>query len=170
MLDDIETLREPASLQEIGSRYMHNPDQALIHQFQNGDTALAIDSNALAPQLGGHLLHVNRDSGRVDLSFAPGSLFTQGGGVIQGGIVCAMLDFAMAFAVLARLPAGETAVTVNLNTSYLRAVRQGKLLVTGLVDRLGTAAAFATARLTAQDGLLLATASSTLFVVKAVPC
>jgi uncharacterized protein (TIGR00369 family) len=145
---------------------VQNPDQTLIHQFENGSAPLAINSNPFANAIAAQLLHVDREAGRIELAFAPNSSFTQGAGVVQGGIVCAMLDFAMAFAVLARLPPGETATTVNINVSYLRAAAEGRLLATGGIDRVGKTMAFAHARLTAPDGTLLATANSTLAVLR----
>jgi len=145
---------------------MQNPDQALIHRFSLDAAPVAIDTNPFAQALRAQLLRVNREAGLVELSFEPDGSFLQGLGMIQGGIVCAMLDFAMAFAVMARLPAGEAATTVNINVSYLRAVRRSVVQATGSLDRLGKNMAFARAHLAASDGTLLATATSTLAVLR----
>jgi uncharacterized protein (TIGR00369 family) len=145
---------------------MQNADHALIHRFTRGAEPLAIDSNPLFVALAARLLDVDREGGTVALAFAPGVAFVQGAGFIQGGVVCAMLDFAMAFAVMARLTANEAATTVNVNVSFLRATRPGELRATGSLDRLGNSMAFTRATLHAADGALLATASSTLAVLR----
>lgn len=144
-----------------------NPDQALIHRFLASDRQpMAFDANPMALALGSRLLSVDAPAGRVELSFEPQGLFIQGTGVIQGGAVTAMLDFAMAFAALAHLPVGRSCATVNLNTAFLRPAPQGTYIAVGEVERLGKALAFTHARLLrAQDAVVVATATSTLAVV-----
>lgn len=141
-----------------------NPDQVLIHRFfAQGEQPLAFDANPMAVALGTQLLHVDRSAKRVELAFAPQALFVQGTGVIQGGAVTAMLDFAMAFACLAALPGEASCATVNLNTSFLRAAPQGTYLASGVVERLARQLAFARAELRrADDGVVVANATSTL--------
>ena len=123
-----------------------NPDQALIHRFlQQGGGAMPINSNPMAKALQSTLLKVDRERGEVEIGFEPGDLFIQGTGVIQGGAVTAMLDFAMAFATLAALPGEASCATVNLNTSFLRAAPQGRYMALGLVERQAKTLAFARA-------------------------
>ena len=144
-----------------------NPDQVLIHRFlENGGQSLPVDSNPMAKALGATLLKVDVAAGQVDISFNPQPLFIQGTGVLQGGAVTAMLDFAMAFATMARLPASGSCATTNISTSFLRPAPQGRYVATGLVDRCGKAMAFTQSRLVEADtGSLVATASSTLVVM-----
>ena len=144
-----------------------NPDQALIHRFvQQGGVVMPIDSNPMAQALQSTLLRVDREQGEVEIAFEPAGLFIQGTGVLQGGAVTAMLDFAMAFAVLAKLPLQASCATANLNTSFLRAAPQGRYKAVGVVDRCGRAMAFARAQLLEESsGKLVATASSSLVVV-----
>ncbi len=144
-----------------------NPDQALIHHFvQQGGGAMPIDSNPMAKALQSTLLRVDRECGEVEIGFEPGDLFIQGTGVVQGGAVTAMLDFAMAFATLASLPPQASCATVNLNTSFLRPAPQARYIATGTVDRCGKALAFTQARLVRADtGQVVATASSSLAVL-----
>ncbi|MBV8512799.1 MAG: PaaI family thioesterase, partial [Xanthobacteraceae bacterium] len=100
-------------------------------------------------------------------AFEPGREFLQGNGVVQGGIVTAMLDMTAAFAVLATLPDDRTAATASLTVSFLSAVRPGPLLATGLVERAGRRLIFARAQLeSAPDGTLLATASVVMSVLE----
>ena len=143
-----------------------NPDQALIHRFvQQGGAAMAVDSNPMAQALQSTLLRVDRNLGEVEIAFEPAGLFIQGTGVLQGGAVTAMLDFAMAFAVLAKLSPQGSCATTNLNTSFLRAAPQGRYRAIGVVDRCGRTMAFARAQLLEEKtGNLVATASSSLVV------
>lgn len=99
----------------------------------------------------------------MELAFAPDPLFIQGTGVLQGGAVTAMLDFAMAFATLAHLPVGGSCATVNLNTAFLRPAPQGRYIAVGEVERRGRQLAFTHARLLREeDRAVVATATSTL--------
>lgn len=141
-----------------------NPDQALIHRFIEGGCApMPFDANPMARALGAALHAADLQAGTVELAFAPDSLFIQGTGVLQGGAVTAMLDFAMAFATLAHLPIGASCATVNLNTAFLRPAPQGRYLAIGEVERRGKQLAFTHARLLrATDRQVVATASSTL--------
>ena len=145
-----------------------NPDQALIHRFLEQRTLdpLPFDANPMARALGATLLAVDRERGRVELAFEPDPLFIQGTGVLQGGAVTAMLDFAMAFATLAHLPPDHSCATVNLNTAFLRPAPQGRYHAIGEVERRGKALAFTHARLQREaDRTVVATATSTLAVL-----
>lgn len=141
-----------------------NADQALIYRFlERPDQPLAIDSNPMAVALGSQLLMVETKTGRIELGFDPDPLFIQGTGVLQGGAVAAMLDFAMAFATLAHLPVGQSCATVNLSTAFLRPAPRGRYVALGEVERRGKALAFTHARLMrAEDRIVVATATSTL--------
>ena len=143
-----------------------NPDQALIHRFiEGGGKPIPFDANPMARALGAELRAADLETGTVELAFAPESLFIQGTGVLQGGAVTAMLDFAMAFATLANLPMGASCATVNLNTAFLRPAPQGRYLAFGAVDRRGKQLAFTQARLLrSDDQQVMATATSTLAV------
>lgn len=140
-----------------------NPDQALIHRFvQQGGGAMPIDSNPMAKALQSTLLKVDRERGEVEIGFEPGDLFIQGTGVVQGGAVTAMLDFAT----LASLPPQASCATVNLSTSFLRPAPQGRYIAAGTVDRCGKTLAFTQARLVRADtGQVVATAASSLAVL-----
>jgi uncharacterized protein (TIGR00369 family) len=141
-----------------------NPDQALIHQFLAGGGApLAMNSNPLARALHCELLRADTERGSVEIAFDPDPLFIQGTDVVQGGTVSAMLDFAMAFAVLARVPVGASCATVNMNTSFLRPAPHGRYRAIGEVERCGRTLAFAHARLVREEmDVVVATATSTL--------
>jgi len=144
-----------------------NPDQALIHRFlAAGGQPLAMDSNPLSRALHCELLRVDATAGIVEVGFEPDPLFIQGTDVVQGGAVSAMLDFAMAFAVLARIPVGGSCATVTMTSSFLRPAPRGRYRAVGEVERCGRTLAFARASLLCgRRDDLIATASSSLAII-----
>ena len=141
-----------------------NPDQALIHRFMaQPDGSLSFDCNPMALALRTRILSVDAAVGRIELGFDPDTLFIQGTGVLQGGAVTAMMDFAMAFALLAQLPPGQSCATVNLTSAFLRPAPKGRYKAIGELERRGKALAFTQARLLREDDQVqVASATSTL--------
>jgi uncharacterized protein (TIGR00369 family) len=144
-----------------------NPDQALLQRFAG--VPLAVDSNPLAAALDCRLLALDRMAGVVRLSFNPGPQFVQGRGVVQGGIVSTMLDFAAAFAALAVLSDGQTAATATMTANFQGAVQAGTLTAAGMVERAGKRLIFTRAQLFGDSDRLLATATSVMSVLPDVP-
>lgn len=145
-----------------------NPDKTLLADFlsQGNPPPTPVRSNALAIELGTTLLQASSTPGRVVLHCKPSALFVQGAGVLQGGALAAMLDFAMSFAGLIDAPAGKAVTTTMLNVAFLRAAPRGDYRVVGEIERLGRSVAFARARLFADDGAEpVASATSALLVV-----
>jgi uncharacterized protein (TIGR00369 family) len=147
---------------------MINPDKALLLAHRPGDElAFEHHDQQFAHALGARLTAVDRDHGIVELHFAPEQKFIQGAGVIQGGAVSAMLDFAMGFAGMAMMEDGVYITTANLNVAFLRAAPAGAYLARGIVERRGRTLVFARGELHMRAGPLVATGTSTLVVVKA---
>lgn len=129
-----------------------------------------MDSNPLARSLNAVLVTVDTQRGAVELHFEPGAEHVQGAGQVQGGVVATMLDFALAFALLARLPADLTHATASLTINYVRAVDPGPVTATAQVDRVGKRLGYANARLASTaSGELLATASAVMAILPAAP-
>src|SRR4051812_3546422 len=144
-----------------------NPDQALLARFSGAP--LSVDSNALAAALRTTLVALDRSKGSVTLTFEPGDQFVQGRGVVQGGIVATMLDFAAAFAALAVLPEGQSAATASLTVGFQAAVRAGTVIATGTVERAGKRAVFTRAQISDGGGQVLATATAVMLVLPERP-
>ncbi|HMN79477.1 MAG TPA: PaaI family thioesterase [Burkholderiaceae bacterium] len=142
-----------------------NPDVVLVRRaVHDGLRDVPMDVNPLAADLGTRI--VEAVPGRIRLSYLPGPRFIQGAGVVQGGIVATMIDFALAFAVMTRLDGGAGAATVSLTVNFVKPVAGGRLLICDArLDRLGGRMAFASAVLTDAEGELLATGSSPLAVM-----
>lgn len=146
-----------------------NTDRTLIRRFLAGDgKPLAIDSNPLAADLGGVLEAADAETGAVRLAFSPGSHYLQGNGALQGGIVATMLDFAIAFAGLARLPDERHGVTSTITVNLMKPALAGHYIAAAALDRVGATMLFASARLLRrEDDGLVATASAVLPIVAA---
>jgi len=139
-----------------------NPDRALVLEFLRGGGApLPLRSNPLGDELGGSILELDAERGAVVLAFLPHDRLVQGGGVLQGGIVTAMLDFAMAFAAHA-VVADEAFSTATLHTNLLRPALPGRHIARGHLVRRGRKLLFAAAELATEDGKLVATGSSVM--------
>lgn len=146
---------------------MDNPDRTLLARFAAGDgSVLPLDSNPLASALGGRLAALDAATGEVELLFRPGPTFIQGAGVVQGGAVATMVDFAMAFAVLATLPDDQGATTVNLNLSLLRPCLASEHRARGELVRRGRNLAFVSGVLAPINGEPVATATATMAIVR----
>ncbi len=105
----------------------------------------------LGQSMNGVILEMDPIAGAAVLAFDPGDQFLQGGGAIQGGIVTAMLDYAMALAAFSRLPAGKSFGTVSITTHFLKPARIGRHIARASLDRMGASMIFASATL-AKDG------------------
>ncbi len=141
-----------------------NPDRERIRAFLgNPGQPIAFDSSPLLIALGTTLIEAGE--GRIVLQFEPAPLFLQGAGVVQGGAVSAMLDFALAASVMTRLDAAIHFATASLNVSFLAPVRRGVLRGEGQVDRIGRRNGFAHASLLDSQGAVLATATSVLTIL-----
>jgi uncharacterized protein (TIGR00369 family) len=144
-----------------------NPDQALLATFSGAP--LSVQSNPLATALRTTMVALDRQAGSVTLTFEPGDQFVQGRGVIQGGIVATMLDFAAAYAALAILPEGQSAATASLTVGFQSAVRAGTVIAKGSVERAGKRAVFTRAQITDGGGQLLASATAVMLVLPERP-
>ncbi|EQD28310.1 thioesterase superfamily protein, partial [mine drainage metagenome] len=128
-----------------------NPDHVLLRDFLAGDgTPRPFDANPLARGLATQLLAADARQGSVTLGFMPGPQFLQGNGCVQGGIVAAMLDFALA--VLTRLAPGQSHSTASFSVDLLRPTLVGSYIAQGRIQRLGSRLAFADASLALGDG------------------
>lgn len=141
-------------------RQTDNPDRAALAAFMAGGEQAAMDSSPLLAALACQIAHA--EAGRVRLRFTPTDLFVQGNGVVAGGIVATMLDFALAFAGLSTCGPGENAVSIGLNVCFLGPVRAGLVTVEASLLSAGFRIAQAEARLVGEDGVVLATATSAL--------
>ncbi len=103
-----------------------------------------------------HLLKpevLENEAGRAVLRFTPEPTWTIGNGVVQGGIVTAMLDMAMAFA-------SDGLSTATITVDILRPA-MGPLTATGVTTKQGRRLLFATGELHDSEGRLVARGNQT---------
>ena len=140
-----------------------NTDQILALEFLRDPRPRPITSNPLAQALNSTLLELDIGAGSAVLAFDPPADFVQGQGALQGGIVAAMLDFAMAFAVLPKLAPDAFLSTASLNVNFIAAAPPGKYLARGRIDRLGGRLIFAAGEMHRDDDKkLIATATAVM--------
>ena len=89
-------------------------------------------------------------------------------GVIHGGLLCPLLDFAAGAAVHSLLPAGVGLSSTEIKVRYLKALRAGTgdIVVHGEVLRLGRRIAFAEANARNREDELVGQATSSVAVLR----
>lgn len=96
--------------------------------------------------------------------------FSQGGGMVAGGILATLADEAMAHAVLSALPEGKAAVTAEMNIRYLRGLKpdeSGEVRAEAGVVKAGQSLFVLDCRIRDSKDRLLATAGATFYVINA---
>ncbi|MBL8385990.1 MAG: PaaI family thioesterase [Burkholderiales bacterium] len=145
-----------------------NPDQVDLHRFAaDPGHQPGFERNPMARALGTRVLAIDAQAGTIRLAFAPEGIFVQGTGVLQGGAVSAMLDYSMAFVVLAQLPLELGCTTASMSVSYLRAAPRGAYEAVGEIERRGRRLAFTRSSLypAGAPDRVVATATSTLAIL-----
>jgi len=117
----------------------------------------------VAETLGMKITRVDHVAGVVEADFEGKPEFTNPAGNVQGGILAAMLDDSMGPALACQLAAGEFAPTLNLNISFLKPAKPGKLRGLGRVVRKGKDVCHLAGELL-QNGELVATATATALI------
>jgi uncharacterized protein (TIGR00369 family) len=111
--------------------------------------------------LGWELVAVDPDAGTIEVAFTATDQFLNPAGVIQGGLLAAMLDDTLGPALVATLGPGQFAPTTDLHVQFLRPARPGRLVGHGRVVHRGTQVCFLSGELTDADGRTVAVATAT---------
>ena len=111
---------------------------------------------------------VELEDGRAVFAGTPGREVYNPMGFVHGGYAAALLDSACGCAIQTRLGAGVGHTTLELKVAYHKAMtdQTGEVRAEGRVVSLGRRAGFAEASLTDLAGRLLASATSTLLVMR----
>jgi uncharacterized protein (TIGR00369 family) len=86
---------------------------------------------------------------------------SNGRNIMQGGMLGAMLDNAMARAAMARMGQGRHVMSLEMKVSFMAPAPLSLIIGEGWVVKMGRSIAFLEARLVGEDGTILATATST---------
>lgn len=114
-----------------------------------------------AVTLGWELIEVDPAAGTIEVAFNAGEHLLNPVGVVQGGFLAAMLDDTLGPALVATLPPGQFAPTLDLHVQFLRPAKPGPLRGHGRVVQRGQQICFLSGELTDAEGRLLARASAT---------
>jgi len=115
--------------------------------------------------LGVVIKELDKETGRVTVSFNAKPEFCNPHGTVQGGFLSAMLDEVCALAAVAKLDGHGLIATLESSTRYLSPAYPGKIKGTAEVLKLGKSTAFVEGQLYSEDGKLLAKMSTTSKVV-----
>ena len=108
------------------------------------------------------------EPGRVVFAVDPAEYHYNPIGSMHGGVYATVLDSATGCAVHSLLPAGVGYTSLDLSVKFLRAVvvATGRIRCVGTVTHLGGRTALAEARLTDGRDRLLATATSSILLIR----
>jgi uncharacterized protein (TIGR00369 family) len=116
--------------------------------------------------LGWHVLDARPAQGWIRIGFDGKRDFCNPAGFVQGGILSAMLDDTMGPAVFVMTEGRLYTATISLTVNFLAPARPGPITGEANVTQLGRTVAFVEGRLTAEDGTLLATATTSARLVE----
>ena len=119
-----------------------------------------------AKLLGWHVIDADPAQGRVRIGFDGKPEFCNPAGFIQGGLLSAMLDDTMGPAVLMHTNGAAYTATISMTVNFLAPARVGRLIGEARVTQVGKTVAFVEAKLTDEQGTVVATATSTARVVE----
>ena len=131
--------------------------------------ATALDRLEAPPSsklLGWHLLDARPEQGWIRISFDGRREFCNPAGFIQGGILGAMLDDTMGPAVFVMTEGRLYTATITMTVNFLAPAKVGRIVGEATVTQLGKTVAFVEGRLTADDGTVLATATTSARLVE----
>ena len=129
----------------------------------------ALDDFPMPPSaklLGWRLLDARPWDGWLKVGFDGRTEFCNPAGFIQGGILSAMLDDSMGPAVFVTSEGRFYTTTVSLTVNFIAPAKPGPLIVEAQVIQIGKSIAFMEGKLIANDGTVLATASTTARLVE----
>lgn len=122
--------------------------------------------NRLFRHLGARL--VEAKDGTAKITAPVSGNFSQGGGMVAGGIMATLADEAMAHAVMSALPEGKACVTAEMNIRYLRGLAPdapGEISSEATLVKRGSLLFVAESRVFDASGRLLATAGATFCII-----
>jgi uncharacterized protein (TIGR00369 family) len=133
-------------------------------------TRSALD-NIVAPPcaklLGWRLLDVRPEDGWIRVGFDGKPAFCNPAGVIQGGLLSAMLDDTMGPAVFAMTQGRLYPATISMTVNFIAPAKPGPIIGEAIVRQLGKTIALIEGHLLAHDNTLLVTSSANARLIEA---
>jgi uncharacterized protein (TIGR00369 family) len=122
---------------------------------------------ASAKLLGWQLLAAKPEEGWLKVGFDGKKEFCNPAGFVQGGLLTAMLDDTMGPAAFIMTDGKFYTTTISLTVNFMASARPGPLVAEARVIQLGKTIAFMEGKLTAEDGTLIANATTTARLLEA---
>src|SRR6267143_1312013 len=116
--------------------------------------------------LGWQLLDARPEEGWIRIGFDGKAEFCNPAGFIQGGILSAMLDDTMGPGVFVMTEGRLYTATITMTVNFLAPAKGGPIVGEARVTQLGKTIAFVAGRLMAEDGTVLATATTSARLVE----
>lgn len=120
------------------------------------------DASAFNEWFGAELLRMG--DGEIEVALEVRAKHLNPGGIIHGGVIASLLDIAIGLALRTGLPVEFAHVTTQLNISYLKPCRQGRVVATGTAIHQGRRTGYGEASLTDDRGRLLARATGAFLI------
>jgi uncharacterized protein (TIGR00369 family) len=118
----------------------------------------------VATLVGFRLVAIER--GRATFELDAGPQHASPLGTVHGGIVCDVADAAMGVAYVSQLEDDESFTTLELKINFLKPVWSGTLTAVGEVVKAGRTVGLTRCDVTAEDGSLVAHATSTCLTLR----
>jgi uncharacterized protein (TIGR00369 family) len=123
-------------------------------------------SPPIAQILGAKIVEAVPNSGRVTIEFEGREFPTHALGYVAGGFIAAMLDLTASWAPATTYEPNEYGPSLELKVNFIRAAQVGKFRGIGRTLHRTKSIAFTEAELRDEAGELIATASSTLRIIR----
>lgn len=120
----------------------------------------------IAKHLGFELVDADSERGWIRVKFTPRPEFLNPMGVVQGGLLIAMLDDTMGPAIVVKSKGQIVGSSIDIATHFLRPVRLGTIYTEAEVIRMGRSVAFMEGKLFDEKDRLCATASTSSMLTK----
>ncbi|HXM18957.1 MAG TPA: PaaI family thioesterase [Candidatus Tumulicola sp.] len=150
----------------------YSPDRERDRAMSGLEWLKAVQSGEMPPPPMAALMGIDRivevEPGRVVFSAPIGGHLYNGGGVVHGGFAATLFDTALGTAIFSKLPAGVGCTTTDLHVRYLKAltVKTGRVFCEAKVIHVGRSTATAEARLTDENGVLYAHATTACAILR----
>jgi uncharacterized protein (TIGR00369 family) len=127
--------------------------EAVRQRFQN---------SPFTEWFGAELVEAKEGSVSVGLDLEPHHL--NPGGIIHGGVIASLLDIAIGLSLRTQLPIEFAHVTTQLNISYLKPCREGRVVATGQAIHQGRRTGYGEAELRDSRDRLLSRATGSFLI------
>ncbi len=119
----------------------------------------------IAKTLNAHLFNVDPIGGESEIHYNISENYIHGGNLVQGGIISAMLDFAIAMGALAQVRSNMSVGTATLNVQFYRPGLPGDFISKAKIENYGKRIIFSGATLYDTSGHKIAGARATNLIV-----